>query len=250
MNDRVSDRVHEHLLDLVTSGGVPAGDRLPPERTLADDLGASRPAVREAVQRLAAANLVEVRQGDGTRVLDYRSTAGPELVQELVRDGDGRLRLDRVREVLELRRVIGTGVAELAAGAATPRAIDRLGLALGDIAGAGTAIARVEAVARFWDRLVVATDNLALRLMANSVTRASDDVLRAAADGAFRPSMPAPIFTSLLGAVASGRAASARSAADELLADDRDRVLATLRAARVPVRAPGQLSTQRSSPGA
>src|SRR3954462_5974607 len=50
------------------------GESLPSERRLAEVLGVSRPAVREAIKRLTQAGLVEVRQGDATTVRDFAVT--------------------------------------------------------------------------------------------------------------------------------------------------------------------------------
>ena len=90
------------------------GDPLPSERRLAEVLGVSRPAVREALKQLTAAGLVEIRQGDATTVRDFRRHAGLDLLPRLlVRNGE----LDPavVRSILETRLHNGPKVAELAA---------------------------------------------------------------------------------------------------------------------------------------
>lgn len=226
MATRVSDVVHAHLLRLIVSGRVGPGERLPPERTLADDLEVSRSAVREAVQRLGQEHLVTMRQGDGTRVEDLHRVGGPSLLPVLLQTPDG-LDRDLADDVLELRRVIGMDMAELAATGASSRTVDRLGQVLADLGGARTDDERLAATITWWDRVVEAADNLALRLTANATFAAGNLVLAAAPD-AFPPG-PAPSgCTRLLGAVASGRSDLARSAADDLLTDDRDRVLQSL----------------------
>ena len=62
----VPEDVFEQILADVISGELSPGESLPSERRLAEVLGVSRPAVREALKRVAAAGLVEVRQGDST----------------------------------------------------------------------------------------------------------------------------------------------------------------------------------------
>ena len=59
----VPDEVFDQVLAEVVDGGIEAGEALPSERALAEVLGVSRPAVREALQRMAQTRLVEVRQG-------------------------------------------------------------------------------------------------------------------------------------------------------------------------------------------
>src|ERR1700741_2932497 len=76
----VFDRVRAEVVD----GGIEAGEALPSERRLAEVLGVSRPAVREALQRMAATRLVEVRHGGGTTVRDFKRAAGLDLLPRVL----------------------------------------------------------------------------------------------------------------------------------------------------------------------
>ncbi|MFJ7723646.1 FadR/GntR family transcriptional regulator, partial [Rhodococcus erythropolis] len=109
-----SGAVFDQISVKVLAGELAAGEALPSERKLAEAFGVSRPAVREAIQKLAQAGLVEVRQGESTSVRDFRRQAGPELLpQLLVRDGVPDLSV--VRSVLETRELMGPQIAVLAA---------------------------------------------------------------------------------------------------------------------------------------
>ncbi len=110
----VSGDVFEQIVADVLSGELAPGATLPSERQLAEALGVSRPAVREALQRLAAAGLVSVRQGDATTVLDYRRGAGLEVLPRLLVQA-GELDPAVARSILEARLHNGPKVAELAA---------------------------------------------------------------------------------------------------------------------------------------
>ncbi len=66
------DTVFEKLLSDIVGGTYPAGTRLPAERELSRQLGASRPTLREALRRLDEWNLVEPRRGSGIVVRPYR----------------------------------------------------------------------------------------------------------------------------------------------------------------------------------
>src|SRR5438477_13039340 len=66
------DAVFEKLLSDIVRGAHPAGTRLPAERELSRQLGASRPTLREALRRLGEWNLVEPRRGSGVVVRPYR----------------------------------------------------------------------------------------------------------------------------------------------------------------------------------
>ncbi|HSD88506.1 MAG TPA: GntR family transcriptional regulator, partial [Kofleriaceae bacterium] len=56
------DTIFEKLLSEIVGGNYPAGLRLPAERELARQMGASRPTLREALRRLGEWNLVEPRR--------------------------------------------------------------------------------------------------------------------------------------------------------------------------------------------
>src|SRR6187402_2321853 len=80
----VTTQLYIALRDLILSGGIAAGGRLPATRTLALEAGVSRTTVIEAFDRLAAEGIVESRVGAGTyvaRVLDAarpRPAAAPD----------------------------------------------------------------------------------------------------------------------------------------------------------------------------
>src|SRR5689334_12533774 len=110
----VPDEVFEQLAAEVVGGSLGPGEALPSERRLSELLGVSRPAVREALQRLSHAGLVEVRQGDTTTVRDFRRTAGLELLPRLLVLA-GSLDVGVARSLLEARLLLGPQVAGLAA---------------------------------------------------------------------------------------------------------------------------------------
>jgi GntR family transcriptional repressor for pyruvate dehydrogenase complex len=62
------NRVAERLLTLLADGELGGGDRLPPERDLAEQLGIARSSLREGLRRLVDLGIVEARQGSGTYV--------------------------------------------------------------------------------------------------------------------------------------------------------------------------------------
>lgn len=110
----VPDAVFDQLAADIIGGELAPGTELPAERRLAEVLGVSRPAVREAIQRLAQAGLVDVRQGDATTVRDYRRSAGTELLPRLLA-GDGTPDLEVVRHIFEARFALMPDVARRAA---------------------------------------------------------------------------------------------------------------------------------------
>lgn len=119
---KLSDQIVRRLETLLLEGTFGPGDRLPPERQLAEQLGVSRPSLREAIQKLAARGLLVARQGGGTYVtarLD-EGLAGPW--QEMLAEHP-----ELHRDVLEFRRMLEGTVARLAAERATEADLERIG---------------------------------------------------------------------------------------------------------------------------
>ncbi|MCP8891939.1 FadR/GntR family transcriptional regulator [Sphingomonas faeni] len=68
-NERLYQRLARRLFEELVSGTFGIGDRLPAERELAIEYGASRPAVREALIALEVQGFIEVRVGSGAYVV-------------------------------------------------------------------------------------------------------------------------------------------------------------------------------------
>ncbi len=120
-------KLSERLQQFMEENHFKDGDRLPPERALAESFGVSRSSVREAIRTLAEKGLLESRQGDGTYV------RMPDL------EGFKRAFIEAVNsegvlfdEVMEFRRIVEPAIAELAALRRTQEQLDRLKILLCD----------------------------------------------------------------------------------------------------------------------
>src|SRR3954470_8132288 len=111
------DQVIEQLRAQITTGTWSIGARIPTAAELAQLTGTSRNTVREAVQSLVHAGLLERRQGSGTYVL-----ASSELAGAVGR----RVATAHHVHVLEVRRTLEAGAARLAALHRTPDDVARL----------------------------------------------------------------------------------------------------------------------------
>ncbi len=127
---RKSVHVAEQIAEAIRLKAYRMGDRLPPERVIAEQMGVSRPSVREALSALQLVGVLETRPGDGTYVvrgLDRREAAISLLEAE-----------ESPVDALEARRVLERAIVQMAATRATPqgleavaRALDSLRLAAG-----------------------------------------------------------------------------------------------------------------------
>ncbi|AFM18533.1 transcriptional regulator [Mycolicibacterium chubuense NBB4] len=200
----VPEDVFDQIITDVLSGEMRPGEALPSERRLAEVLGVSRPAVREALKRLAAAGLIDVRQGDATTVRDFRHTAGLDLLPRLLMR-EGELDLAVVRSILETRLHNGPKVAELAALRGGRSLSAELNAAVAALETESDPIAAQRFALDFWDLIVDGADSIAFRLMFNT--------LRAT----YEPALPA-LATIMAGEV--GRASAYRAVADAVVAGD------------------------------
>ncbi len=107
--DRLYRKIARQITELIAAGEFAPGQRLPAERDLANQLGVSRPSVREALIALEIEGKVEVRVGAGVFVLPPGAAAAPSLQDE----GEGPF------ETLMARRVVEGETAAWAAREAT-----------------------------------------------------------------------------------------------------------------------------------
>jgi GntR family transcriptional regulator, transcriptional repressor for pyruvate dehydrogenase complex len=116
-----AERVVTQIIDLIRSGNLKAGDRLPSETDLARAFQVSRPVVREALRGLAILGVVETRQGGRCFVTDL-------TVARLMAPLQFVISLDEasVDSLHQARLMIETGMARQAAGRATEKVLARL----------------------------------------------------------------------------------------------------------------------------
>jgi GntR family transcriptional repressor for pyruvate dehydrogenase complex len=110
-----TEHVITHIRDRIARRELRPGDRLPPERDLAVQLGVSRPTVRAGLRALAAMGVIESRHGSGTYIPDGPPRLGSEPLSFLAAlHGFSRAQMFEARLVLEV------AVAGLAAERVTP----------------------------------------------------------------------------------------------------------------------------------
>ena len=114
-----SRKVVEHVRDLITSGQLKPGDKLPPERELAEMMNVSRPTIREAFKILSAMGFLRIRQGQGVFVAD-QSERLDNLASFLF------LETDTIHELFEVRKMIETESAAKAAQRGTPEFLEQI----------------------------------------------------------------------------------------------------------------------------
>lgn len=114
--------VVEQLLGLIRSGALKAGDRLPSEPDLVQQLKVGRSTVREALRVLTARNLIEVQAGKGSfiRLVDPETVVDSDLLNLLLAD-------EAANALHEVRVILETEMAALAAQRAKPADLAAMG---------------------------------------------------------------------------------------------------------------------------
>ncbi len=161
----------ERLAQSIRLGVLVDGDRLPPERELADRFGVSRVTLREAIKGLRAAGLVESRRGRGGGTF----VVAPSVIAR-AHSGD---ELPDIDDALDLRRVVEPGAAALAAGR-TLTAADRATLhRCLRAASSGSAAARRLADSRLHMAIAAASGSASVTAVVADAQLRLDSLLRA-----------------------------------------------------------------------
>jgi GntR family transcriptional repressor for pyruvate dehydrogenase complex len=222
----VSEQVFANLLEAVLSGRYEPGEKLPRQRELAADLGVTLGSLREALKRLEQMGLVEVRHGDATRVNDWRSSGGLDVIAHVLFLGGG-VDAKVLSDILEARTLM---LGELAALAAARRS-DEQAARLHELAANFAAEHDTAAAARidfaFFTEVAQTADNLVFVLILNAIKRVYFEHLTAVPVTA-EPAAIAPLYASIADAIDAQDEDAARTAAQRLASLQRAGVEALL----------------------
>jgi GntR family transcriptional repressor for pyruvate dehydrogenase complex len=118
---RIYEEIVRQIKTMIAEGRLTSGDRLPPERELAEKFLVSRTSVREALRALESLGLVEIRPGEGTFI---REMSVDRLVEPLALVMVSQR--EALAELFEARRLLEPAIAGLAAARATPDEIQEM----------------------------------------------------------------------------------------------------------------------------
>ena len=160
--EQIANQIERRIL----SGELRSGDRLPTERELAEQFGASRTAVREAMKSLAQRGLVDMKPGRGTLVIDGTSKAMQQSLGLMLKVGQAGLS----DSLVEVRGILEPEIAALAALraghehiVAMQEAVDVMDASLRD------ADAYIDADNDFHQALAKGTRNVLILSLVNSI---------------------------------------------------------------------------------
>ena len=213
----IPDEIFRQVATQVLTGDRVPGEALPSERALSEALGVSRTAVREALTRLDRAGLIHIRQGESTVVRDFRLDAGFDVLPLLLAHG-GDVDRAGLASVVEARAMIGPAIAALAAQRADAGLSARLHSATDDLASEAEPLQRMWRALAFWELVVDSADNIAFRLMFNTMRNAYLPALDVLVNVMAAEVSDIRHYRTLSDAVGNGDPEGARAAATSMLA--------------------------------
>lgn len=213
----VADAVFDQLRDHILSGELEPGEKLPAERALAEQLDVNRGAVREALKRLEQARLIAIRHGGNTKVLDFRQTAGTDLLSALLIDDAGQVDFRVARSVLEMRTALAPSIARLCARRGQ-HVVDELDEILARMEDKQDDPAALQlASLDFWGVLVEGSGNIAYQLAFNSLRESYTHFAQVLTEILAKEFQAYESYRAVRDAVADGREDDAAQYAEEII---------------------------------
>jgi DNA-binding FadR family transcriptional regulator len=162
----LTDEAIERIKEMIVSGELRPGDRLPKEADLAERLGLSRNSLREAVRALSLIRVLDVRHGDGT----YVTSLQPEVLLDTVGFVIDFHRDDSVLHLLEVRRILEPAATAMAAQKMTDAQLDKLGVLVDSISAADDINDLIRTDLEFHRQIAVGSGNPVLASLIESLS--------------------------------------------------------------------------------
>jgi GntR family transcriptional repressor for pyruvate dehydrogenase complex len=162
----VTDEAIEQIKEMIVSGRLRPGQRLPKEADLAAQLGLSRNSLREAVKALSLIRVLDVRQGDGT----YVTSLEPSLLLDALSFVVDVHHDATVLEFFEVRRFLEPQAVAMAAVRITDGEIESLRAHLGLVSAESSTDELVANDLEFHRRIVEASGNSVLCSLLESLS--------------------------------------------------------------------------------
>ena len=166
MTAPLTEAVIARIREMISSGELAPGARLPAEAELAIELGASRNTVREAVRALVTARVLDVRRGDGTYVTSLR----PELLLEGIGAAVELMQEGFSLELIGVRRILEPAATALAAACIDDGVLAELAACLERMRASSSEPERIQHDAAFHRLVGAASGNETLASMLNAVS--------------------------------------------------------------------------------
>lgn len=169
---RLADTVSEAIAAALFDGRIATGDALPSEGEIAKEFGVSKPIAREALRQLSGAGLIQTQQGKVARAKAITGEPLDRIYGYAVRSS-----LTRLREANEMRHLVETGIARLAAERRDPEGLATMEAALAEMhEGLGEPDRFTAADIAFHLGMAMATGNTMIRMQVEGMRSVQREV--------------------------------------------------------------------------
>ena len=158
----------EQLQHMILSGKLKVGEKLPPERQLAEMMQVSRAVVNGGLADLEKNGFIVIRPRSGCFVADYRRKGNLDTLTAIMKYNGGRIRNDEIRSIFEVRLALDSVVTSLAIRRMSDEEIDHLREIVEQIRTAPTQADAVQAAYDFQHELALSSGNTLIPLIIQS----------------------------------------------------------------------------------
>ena len=164
----LTDLFVQQIENMILSGELAVGQRLPSARDLSIQMGVSRPVISAGLIQLEKLGFVEIRPRQGAYVCDYRRKGTVETLVAIMRYNGGAMRRNEVASLLQVRHALETLCMDLVIRHASDGELAQISPLLDRIGAGRTPEETAEAVFAFHHELAVLSGNMLLPLLYHS----------------------------------------------------------------------------------
>lgn len=161
----LTDLFVQQIENMILSGELSVGERLPPARELSVKMGVSRPVISSGLVELEKLGFVEIRPRQGVYVCDYRRRGTMETLVAIMRYNGGALRKNEVCSLFETREAVETVCVRLVCERAGIEELESLSPILDALGSAKDADDAAEQAFLFHHELAIMSGNVLMPLL-------------------------------------------------------------------------------------
>ena len=158
----------DQLEHMILSGKLKIGEKLPPERQLAEMMQVSRAVVNSGLSELEKKGFLNVKPRSGTYVADYRRKGTLDTLMSIMKYNGGRIRNEEIRSIFEVRIALDTLAAQLCIDRISDEEVEVLREKVEHIRDAQSSRDAIQAAFEFQHEFALASQNTLLPLIFQS----------------------------------------------------------------------------------
>ncbi len=164
----LKDLFVQQIIDKILSGDLAIGEKLPPNRILAEQMGISRTVVGNGITELVCMGFLDIQPRIGTYVADYRRKGGVETLAAIMKYRGNSLNESESRSYIALRKVLAAEAFRIVVAEADDASLAEIARCNEEVQHAETKDALIEAVWEFYACISILSKNTIVALIFNS----------------------------------------------------------------------------------